>query len=80
MSTNNNRWAKHDAAMDELYERVEQEKAEKEAQVANAEAQRAQYLASKASSSDTTLVPPSKSAPQPQPAVAEANPPTAWDK
>ncbi|CAK9781758.1 hypothetical protein CC85DRAFT_1226 [Cutaneotrichosporon oleaginosum] len=61
------RWAKHDAAMGELYERVEREKAEadaaKEASAieqaqyqAQLEAQRAAYLANPAASSETTLV------------------------
>ncbi|BEI85751.1 hypothetical protein CcaverHIS002_0600380 [Cutaneotrichosporon cavernicola] len=62
-----NRWEKHDAAMGELYERVENEKAEadaaKEAAAAHEaqyqaqlEAQRAAYLANPAVSSETTLV------------------------
>lgn len=50
------RWAKHDAAMGDLYERVEREKAEQEAEDANAEAERKQYLAHPAASSETTLV------------------------
>lgn len=57
------RWAKHDAAMSELYERVEREKAEKEAEEASANAERARYLANPASSSETTLVPPTAAQP-----------------
>jgi hypothetical protein len=61
------RWAKHDAKMGELYDRVEREKAEadaaKEAAAAyeaqyraQVEAQRAAYLANPAANSETTLV------------------------
>lgn len=72
------RWAKHDAAMTELYERVEREKVEKDAEIANAAAEertnaaaRAQYLASAASSSETTLVPtPLRAMPTPHEVAA----------
>ncbi|GMK56070.1 hypothetical protein CspeluHIS016_0211260 [Cutaneotrichosporon spelunceum] len=61
------RWAKHDAAMGELYDRVESEKAEADAAreaaaaheaeyQAQLQAERAAYLAQPAACSETTLV------------------------
>lgn len=58
------RWAKHDSAMGELYERVEREKTDKEAAeaaqeahfIANLEAERQRHLSHPASASETTLV------------------------
>lgn len=89
------RWAKHDSAMGELYERVEREKAEKEAAeaeaeahfIANAEAERQRYLANPATSSETTLV--AGSGTQPTQSIAthrhraaddSAKASSAWDR